>query len=92
MIEIKFFSLIRLSIKLNSVNINSDAIPISQLLQLSQEKVSTPFIHKLLTNDNKMHVGTIILINGRNIHHLNGLDSIVYSGDIVSLFPPGGGG
>jgi molybdopterin synthase sulfur carrier subunit len=36
--------------------------------------------------------GTIILINGKNIYHLDMLNSIVKDNDVVALFPPGAGG
>lgn len=33
-----------------------------------------------------------ILVNGRNISFLNGLDTRLRDGDLVVLFPPAGGG
>ena len=45
-----------------------------------------------LIEDQKIISGTIILLNGRNIFHLNKLDTIVKDGDDIDIFPPGGGG
>jgi molybdopterin synthase sulfur carrier subunit len=39
-----------------------------------------------------MHAGTIILVNRRNILHLEKLETPVRSGDVVAFFPPGAGG
>ncbi|ASJ03705.1 molybdopterin synthase sulfur carrier subunit [Thermococcus profundus] len=36
--------------------------------------------------------GFIILVNGKNIEHLNGLDTPLGEEDTVSIFPPAGGG
>ncbi|MCP1662474.1 MAG: MoaD family protein [Methanocalculus sp. MSAO_Arc1] len=33
-----------------------------------------------------------ILVNGRNINFINGLDTELKDGDLVVLFPPAGGG
>ncbi|MDD1680192.1 MAG: MoaD/ThiS family protein [Methanoregula sp.] len=33
-----------------------------------------------------------ILQNGRNIHFLAGLDTLLSDGDIIALFPPAAGG
>ncbi|MBN1195714.1 MAG: MoaD/ThiS family protein [Methanomicrobiaceae archaeon] len=33
-----------------------------------------------------------ILVNGRNIHFMRGMDTVLHDGDRVVLFPPAGGG
>jgi sulfur-carrier protein len=37
-------------------------------------------------------VGLVILINGRNIGKLDGLNTVLKEGDQVTLFPPAAGG
>lgn len=45
------------------------------------------------TDDKKtLMAGTIILVNGRHVQHLQGLDTPLNEQDVVSLFPPSGGG
>ena len=34
----------------------------------------------------------IIMINGRHVKHLKDLETMVRNGDIISIFPPAGGG
>ncbi len=92
MITVKFFSLLRLLIKQNEIILDKKSLSIKEVLELSQEKISTPFLHKLLDENSTMIVGTIILVNGHNVHHLQQLETEVKDGDVVSLFPPGGGG
>ncbi|AEC52457.1 molybdopterin converting factor related, subunit 1 [Pyrococcus sp. NA2] len=36
--------------------------------------------------------GYLILVNGHNIEHLQGLNTKLKHGDVVSIFPPAGGG
>ncbi|MDV3103140.1 MoaD/ThiS family protein [Thermococcus waiotapuensis] len=36
--------------------------------------------------------GYLILVNGKNIEHLRGLDTPLSDEDTVSIFPPAGGG
>ncbi|TFB09013.1 hypothetical protein E3V08_01680 [Candidatus Atribacteria bacterium MT.SAG.1] len=36
--------------------------------------------------------GTIILVNGKNVLHLEKLNTIVKNGDEIDMFPPGAGG
>ncbi|AMM53461.1 MoaD family protein [Pyrococcus kukulkanii] len=40
----------------------------------------------------ELEEGYIILVNGHNIEHLQGLETPLKEGDIVSIFPPAGGG
>ncbi|WP_048150362.1 ubiquitin-like small modifier protein 1 [Palaeococcus ferrophilus] len=40
----------------------------------------------------ELEKGFMILVNGKNIEHLNGLDTPLKEDDTVSIFPPAGGG
>ncbi|ASJ17142.1 molybdopterin synthase sulfur carrier subunit [Thermococcus chitonophagus] len=40
----------------------------------------------------ELEEGYIILVNGHNIEHLQGLETPLKEGDTVSIFPPAGGG
>jgi molybdopterin synthase sulfur carrier subunit len=40
----------------------------------------------------QLEAGYIILVNGLNIEHLKGFETPLNDGDIVSIFPPAGGG
>ena len=51
-----------------------------------------PGISGVLLEEDELKPGVVILLNGRNVHHLAGLETEVRPGDTVVIFPPGGGG
>jgi molybdopterin synthase sulfur carrier subunit len=46
---------------------------------------------ELVFPDGRIKPGAMILIDGRNVLHENGIDTMI-SGKVVSIFPPSGGG
>jgi len=93
MIKIQFYSLIRLLLKREQFELPaSDNENVGQLLQRLQQQIATPFLHKLLDEKGEPILGTIIMINRRNIHHLEKLETPIHDGDVIALFPPGAGG
>ena len=93
MIKIQFYSLIRLLLKREKFELpTSDNENAGELLQRLQQQIATPFLHKLLDDKGEPILGTIIMINRRNIHHLEKLETLIHDGDVIALFPPGAGG
>ncbi len=93
MIRIQFYSLLRLLLKEEKLDLPACTDEnIEQLLQRVQKHFSTPFLHKLLDDQGGLHAGTIIMVNRRNILHLESLETPVRDGDLIAFFPPGAGG
>jgi molybdopterin synthase sulfur carrier subunit len=93
MIKVQFFSLLRMLLKQERVELSAiEGESIAQLLARLQKQLPTPFLHKLLDDDGSMHAGTIILVNRHNIHHLQGLRTPLHDNEVVAMFPPGAGG
>lgn len=91
-ITVKLFATLRLNLKIGQVEVNSSSpLSVINLLQLVSEKVGSDILPELIANGEIM-VGTIILINGFNILHMNGLNTIIDKDCVVSVFPPNGGG
>jgi len=65
---------------------------VRSLLEQFQQALPIPVIQKLIDAGGTPHVGTIILLNRRNILHLGGMATPVEDGDVLALFPPGAGG
>jgi len=93
MIQIQFYSLLRMLLKQERIELTAiEGETVAKLLARLQRQLPTPFLHKLLDDDGSMHAGTIILVNRHNIHHLEGLQTPVNNNDVVAMFPPGAGG
>lgn len=92
MIKIKFYSLIRLQLGVNEIEIDSKIVSVYQLLQKAEKQIGKKFLRLLIDAEEEILAGTMILINGRNIFHLDKLNSKVRDGDEISIFPAGGGG
>ncbi len=92
MVKIKFYSLIRIHLGINEVEIETASISIYELLLKAEKQIGKKFLDQLIDAEMEILPGTMILINGRNIYHLDKINSIVQDGDEISIFPPGGGG
>lgn len=93
MIQVEFYSLLRLLLKREKLELPAEeTMTVGQLLRHVQQQLATPFLHKLLDEQGELIPGTMILLNRRNILHLDRLESAVTDGDVVALFPPGAGG
>lgn len=65
---------------------------VGSLLERFQAGERIAVTHKLVDDRSMLHTGTIILLNRRNILHLDKLETPVRDGDVLALFPPGAGG
>jgi len=91
-IRVQFFGLLRLMLRKESVEVPAEAgDTVGQVLSRAEGALATPIMHKL-ADGGFLHAGTIILVNRRNVLHLQGLETPVSDGDTVALFPPGAGG
>ncbi len=93
MIKVKLFNLLRLEFKIKEMDIDEIEISVLELLYQVSDKINDKrFLPKLIDEEGNLLYGTIILINGKNVIHLDKTATLVKDGDEVSLFPPGGGG
>lgn len=91
-IDVYLFATLRLKLGRGSVTIESEEpLTVRQLIEEVGRQTGLDIAPYLLTEDGDLQVGTMILLGGRNIHHLQGLATLVESPD-VSIFPPAGGG
>jgi len=89
--KVKFFATYRDITRCKDEDIAAPA-DIWELLQGLCERYKG-FKEELISPDGAdIHEETIILVNGRNIHHLGGKDMPLTEADVVSLFPMVAGG
>ncbi len=91
-VKIEFFATLRLALGVASIEIElSSPKTIKEIIKLASERVGTDIAPKLFEGD-KIRRGTMILVNGKNIHHLDGLNTVIHPGDRIAVFPPAVGG
>ncbi len=91
-IEVKFFSLLRLELKEAGSSYQlDDEITVEELIKLLDQDYDGLFSEKLI-EAGQIKTGTIILVDGDNVIHLNGLKTVIKDGATISIFPPSGGG
>lgn len=91
-IHVKLFATIRLKLGIPEVFIQIEKpLSIIELLNLVNKEVKADIIPELIENG-KIIGGTIILINGKNILHMDKLKTMLTKDCKVEIFPPVAGG
>jgi molybdopterin synthase sulfur carrier subunit len=90
--KVKFFATYRNFTKCNEENV--PATPdVWTLLEYFGERYGADLKAELFTPDfSEIGDEAIILVNGRNVHHLDGKNTKLSETDVVSLFPTVAGG
>ena len=92
-VKVNFYAIFRQIAKGKTfaLKIQNDAT-IKDVLEAIRGQVSEEVYNKILTIMNSDTRGLLILVNGRNIIHLNGLNTKINEKDKIDIFPPGAGG
>ncbi len=90
--EIRIFATLRDIVGHKSIYI--DHVPDMTVRQVLQEVIAAyPALHaKLLDEQGGLHKSIHLLVNGRDVRFLDGLETEVAAQDSVRIFPPVGGG
>ena len=92
-LKVKFYSLFRINLKSAGTEYELDKkITIAELIKKLDQGYDGYFTKKLLEEDRSISPGAIILLNGKNVIHLDKLETVVSNQDTVTLFPPSAGG
>ncbi len=90
---VRFFSMLRFQLGVSSLEMELDQpVSMREIIDLCCNRLKTDFRPKLLHEDGTLRKGTLVLLEGKNVRHQDGLDTGVEPGSTVSLFPPSGGG
>lgn len=91
-IKVNFYAMLRMTTGVSSVEVEtSGPVPMRSLIDLASEK-TTPQLKADLLDGPDIKKGTLLLVDGRNVLFLDGLDTMVEAGQVIAFFPPGGGG
>ena len=91
-IDVKLFATLRMHLGVASVSIETAEPPtVTELIRKVSDTLGEDIAEFLLESDGTLQMGTMILLEGHNIRHLDGLETPV---DVpqVAIFPPAGGG
>lgn len=92
-LKVKFYSLFKINLKSSGVEYElEEQTTISRLIKMLDQDFDGYFTNKLLDEDGGIASGSIILVNGHNVIHLEGLETEIDNQDTVTLFPPSAGG
>lgn len=91
-INAKLYATLRLHLGVASVSIETDGEPtVLELIDLISQAVGEDISGWLVDEEGGVRMGTMILLDGHNMLHADGLDTRVRTSN-VAVFPPAGGG
>lgn len=91
-ITVRLFATLRMHLGVASVLVDVAEPPtVLELIGMIGERLGEDIHEWLIEPDGSVRMGTMILLDGHNMLHMDGLDTRVET-DQVAVFPPAGGG
>jgi molybdopterin synthase sulfur carrier subunit len=91
-VEAKLFATLKFKLGVGKISVESDGpMTVRELLARIGAELDHDILPYLIDDDDTILPGTMILVGGKNIHHLDGLDTVIEAPE-VAIFPPSGGG
>jgi len=92
-VEVAFLSDVRRMTKEGKTNISlPEKNSVRDLVVMLMERYGANFKEYMLSPENRLQKYMVILVNGRGIGILNGLETMLHEGDSVLIMPAVGGG
>jgi sulfur-carrier protein len=89
--EIKYFADVRELTGHNSLTWSAPSATLRELLRALAARYGRGFETRMFENQ-ALSPTIIVLVNGRDVRHLSGLDTPIHPGDTISIFPMVAGG
>ncbi len=91
-ITVNFYAKLRVTTGMSSVEVETEGpVLMSCLIELACRQTTQKLRDDLLDGET-IKKGTLLLVDGRNVVFLDGLDTQVHDKQVIAFFPPGGGG
>ncbi len=89
-VTVRLFTVLRMLAGEREVQV--EALNVKEVIVLLVERFDSKFQKMLLEKDGSLKHYFHVLINGRHIRLLDGIQTSLKEGDIIAIFPPLGGG
>lgn len=91
-IDVRFFATLRLKSGRKQATWRGERAPaVREIVRWLETELGIPVWDELIDENDGIRPGTMLLVGGKNVHHLDGLDTVVDT-DRLDVFPPAGGG
>lgn len=90
-LDIRFFATLRLKLASRGVRYGGPPLTIGELLDWLDENVDERISSEMVEPDRSIRLGTMMLVNGYNVLHSGGMETLLEGGR-VDLWPPSAGG
>jgi molybdopterin synthase sulfur carrier subunit len=90
-IKIEFFAILREILGMSSMEVECEGTTIEDILNLLLERFGS-VLENVIFEGGRLKDMVKILLNGKDIRGLNGLNTELKDGDCISIFPPVAGG
>jgi len=92
-VEVTFLSDVRRMAEEGKTNISlSEKKSVLDLIAILVERYGDNFKEFMLSPENRLQKYVVVLVNGRGVGILNGLETMLHEGDSILIMPAVGGG
>ena len=91
-VEVTFLSDVRRMTEEGKINISLSEKSVRDLIAILVERYGDNFKEFMLSPENRLQKYVVVLVNGRGVGILNGLETMLREGDSILIMPAVGGG
>jgi len=89
-VKVKLFATLRESTGVSQLDLELTGSKVADVIYTLVDMY--PQLSSMLDSNGKLKKFYKVFLNGRDIDHIKGLDSLIKEGDVLAIFPPVAGG